>query len=80
MKTLTVGEFKANFSEVLKDISEGKQIAVSYGKKKSIIGYFVPNLPQKKQPKRILGIWKNEMVVKWSDNDKLSEEEFLGLL
>ncbi len=34
METLTIGEFKAHFSEVLKKVQEGKEVAISYGIKK----------------------------------------------
>ena len=34
MKVLTVGEFKAKFSDVIADILKGDEVAVSYGKKK----------------------------------------------
>jgi antitoxin (DNA-binding transcriptional repressor) of toxin-antitoxin stability system len=44
MKTMSVGEFKAHFSEVLEDIKAGIGIAVTFGRKKEVIGYFVPDL------------------------------------
>jgi len=34
MKVLNVGEFKANFSVVLKQVLAGEEIGISYGKKK----------------------------------------------
>lgn len=78
MKTMSVGEFKTHFSEVLEQVKSGVGIAVTYGKKKDIIGYFVPKL-KNKDGKRKLGILKGKAEVIFNDNFKISEEEFLGL-
>jgi len=77
MKTMTVGEFKTHFSEVLDELKSGKKIAVTYGKKKEIVGYFSPELPE--QPKRKLGILEGKATFTFSDDFKMTEEEFLGL-
>jgi len=53
MKTMTVGELKAHFSDVIEQVKAGEKIAVTYGKKKEIVGYFSPEIPQ--QPKIKLG-------------------------
>ena len=34
MQTMTVGEFKSHFSEVLDKVKQGEDIIISYGKKK----------------------------------------------
>lgn len=46
MKTLSVGEFKAHFSDVIEEVKKGAKIAVTYGKKKQVVGYFVPSTKQ----------------------------------
>ncbi|WP_316772413.1 prevent-host-death protein [Pedobacter frigiditerrae] len=78
MKTMSVGEFKTHFSEVLEQVKAGVGIAVTYGKKKDIIGYFVPKI-KNTSAKRKLGILKGKAVVTFNDDFKISEEEFLGL-
>jgi len=55
MKTMTVGEFKAQFSEVVEAVRSGETIAVSYGRKKDVIGYFQPE-PADDAPKIKLGL------------------------
>jgi hypothetical protein len=50
MKTMTVGEFKTHFSEVIEQVKKGEEIAVTYGKKKEIIGYFKPEIKMEKRP------------------------------
>jgi antitoxin (DNA-binding transcriptional repressor) of toxin-antitoxin stability system len=78
MKTMTVGEFKAHFSEVLEQVKAGVGIAVTYGKKKDIIGYFVPK-QKGTTTKRKLGLLNGKAEVIFNDDFKISEEEFLGL-
>ncbi|TDG35123.1 prevent-host-death protein [Pedobacter changchengzhani] len=78
MKTMTVGEFKAHFSEVLEDIKSGIGVAVTYGRKKKVIGYFIPEL-EKNNEKRKLGLLDGKAEVIFKDDLKITEEEFLGL-
>ena len=80
MKTLTVGDVKTHFSEVLKDVQNGEQIAISYGKKKKVIAYLVSEIKtEPKKPKRKLGLLEGKATFKWVGDGKITEEEFLGL-
>ena len=42
MKTISVGEFKTHFSHILEQVKAGEEFAVTYGKKKTVVGYFLP--------------------------------------
>ena len=77
MKTMTVTEFKKHFSEVLSAIKDGETIAVTYGRKKEIIGYFIHEIPQK--PKRTLGILEGKVKVTFGRDWEMTTEEFLGI-
>ena len=77
MKTMSVGEFKAHFSEVLEDVKAGIGIAVTYGRKKEIIGYFVPDLEENNERK--IGMLDGKAEIIFKDDFKITEEEFLGL-
>jgi len=77
MKTMTVGEFKTHFSEVLKQVESGEEIAITYGKAKKVKAYLVPKKEQLKPRK--LGILKGKAKVIFPKNFKITEEEFLGL-
>ena len=80
MKTLTVGDVKTHFSEILKDVQNGEQIAISYGKKKKVIAYLVSEIqPEPKKPKRKLGLLEGKATFSWVGDGKITEEEFLGL-
>ncbi len=74
---MSVGEFKTHFSEVVEQIKDGEEIAVTYGKKKEVIGYFVPKL-NKEKGKRTLGLLDGKADVLFKDDFKITEEEFLG--
>jgi antitoxin (DNA-binding transcriptional repressor) of toxin-antitoxin stability system len=79
MKTLTVGDVKTHFSEVLKDVQNGEQIAISFGKKKKVIAYLVSEIKSEPKPKRKLGLLEGKATFKWVGDGKITEEEFLGL-
>ena len=42
MQTLTIGELKTGFSEVLKKIRSGQKIVISYGRKREKVAVIVP--------------------------------------
>ncbi|HET7360939.1 MAG TPA: hypothetical protein VFI78_03315 [Salinimicrobium sp.] len=78
MKTMSVGEFKTYFSDVIERVKSGERIAVTFGRKKEIIGYFLPELPTL-NAKRKLGILKGKAKVEFKKDFKITEEEFLDL-
>lgn len=78
METMSVGEFKANFSEALQKVLAGEKVNISFGKKKEIVAMLVPKEKEKK-PKRKLGILEGKGQIIFKDDFKMTEEEFLGL-
>jgi antitoxin (DNA-binding transcriptional repressor) of toxin-antitoxin stability system len=48
MKTMTVAEFKARFSEALDAVRQGESIAVTYGRSKRTVAVFQPLLKGRK--------------------------------
>jgi antitoxin (DNA-binding transcriptional repressor) of toxin-antitoxin stability system len=78
METMSVGEFKSNFSEVLKKVLAGEEIGISYGKRKEIVARLVPKATTKK-PRRKIGILEGKGQVSFGKDFKITEEEFLGL-
>ena len=59
MKTLTVGEFKAQFSSVIEMIKQGEEVEVTFGKQKEVIGVFKPKEKKKDNSLRKFGTLKN---------------------
>jgi len=79
MKTLPVGEIKAQFSEVLEKVRQGESFGILYGKKKRPVAMIVPYVEAGKKAKRQLGILDGKTEFKFADDFKISEEEFLAL-
>ena len=77
MITMSVGEFKTHFSEVLEQVKAGEKIAVTFGRKKEVVGYFTPELP--KLPKRKLGILEGKATFIFAPDSDVTAEDFLGL-
>jgi len=78
IKSLSIGEFKAQFSDVVKTVDSDNCIAVTYGKKKEIIGYFVKDAKIAYEA-RALGPLKNEASFTINSDFEMSEEELLDL-
>ena len=77
MKKMSVGEFKTNFSQVIEEVKSGEKIAVTFGKKKEVIGYFIPEI-QKTVIKRKLGVLEGKATIIFHDNFKMTDDEFLN--
>ncbi len=77
MQVVTVGEFKTNFSEMLKRVLAGEEIGISFGKRKEIVARLVPKNEEKK--KRKIGLLDGVAKATFAKDFKISEEEFLSL-
>ncbi|MBI5660031.1 MAG: type II toxin-antitoxin system Phd/YefM family antitoxin [Nitrosomonadales bacterium] len=79
MKTMTVGELKAQFSEVLGQmIKNGEPVAISYGKKKEKIAAIVPYSQIRPQAERPLGVMKARARCVIHDNFALDDSGMFG--
>lgn len=79
MKSLPVGELKAQFSEVLEKVQQGESFEITYGKNKKPVAKIVPINGSKSKKKRKLGLLEGKMKVVFADNFKMTEEELLDL-
>jgi prevent-host-death family protein len=77
MKTMSVGEFKAHFSEVLKEVEKGEKIGITFGRKKEVKAFLVPK-EENKEPRK-LGILEGQGKAIFKGGYNMTEEEFLGL-
>jgi antitoxin (DNA-binding transcriptional repressor) of toxin-antitoxin stability system len=78
MKTMTVGELKAQFSEVLGQmVKNGEPVAISFGKKKQKIAAIIPYSQLKPQTERTLGLMKGRARCVIHDDFALSDEQML---
>ena len=79
MKSLSVGEFKAQFAEVLEMVQQGESVGVLYGKSRKPVAKLVPMSSSKSKKKRKIGILDGKVNIRFAKNFKMTEEEFLGL-
>lgn len=79
MKTLPVGELKAQFSEVLEKVKRGESFGILYGRKKKPVAMIVPYAEKDLKKERKIGLLDGKVDIKFSDDFKMTEEEFLGL-
>jgi len=78
MQTLTIGELKTSFSEVLKKIRNGEEIVVCYGKKREKVAVIVPYSAYTSTPERSLGPLKDRAGCIIHDDFEISEKEMLA--
>lgn len=79
MKTLPVGEIKAQFSEVLEKVKQGETFGILYGKKKKPVAMIVPYAETEKKAERKIGILDGKANIRFAEDFKMTEEDFLGL-
>jgi antitoxin (DNA-binding transcriptional repressor) of toxin-antitoxin stability system len=79
METFSIGEMKSRFSEIIGELRKGREIIVSYGKKKEKIAVLVPYAIYNKKPERKLGLLKDKGNCTIHKDFKISDDEFLSL-
>ena len=80
MKKVQVGEFKANFSEIIKQVRENnKEYIVGYGKKNEAAAVLIPVEKYKRlKGKRQFGLLKDTGSFELADDFKLDDDGFLS--
>ncbi len=79
MKSLPVGEIKAQFSEVLEKVQQGESFEITFGKNRKPVAKIVPVNGAKPKKKRKIGIWEGKVKFVFADNFKMTDEELLDL-
>jgi len=77
MQTLSIGELKTRFSEVLGRLRGGQEIVISYGKKKEKVAVLVPYSNYRGSPKRELGLLQERGRYVIHEDFKMTDEEIL---
>ena len=78
MQTFTIGELKARFSEVLGQVRQGKEIVISYGKKREKVAVLLPYSRYSAKPERKLGLLRGRGHFVIHKDFKISDEEMLA--
>jgi prevent-host-death family protein len=77
MKSIGIGEFKAQFSSVIKEVQEGHPIAITYGKKRTKLAVLVPYDQYVKSAKRTIGVLQGKASYHIHDDFTITDEAFL---
>lgn len=78
MKTLTVGELKARFADVLKEVEGGHTIAVSYGRRRRKVAAIIPYDQYAGVCARSLGVLEGKATYRVAPDFPMSDEELIG--
>ena len=77
MKSVAVGEFKAQFSSVIKELQEGQPITITYGKKRTKLAVLVPYDQFVKSAERQIGVLQGKASYVMHDDFTITDEAFL---
>jgi len=78
MKTLPVGELKAQFSEVLEKVRAGETYGILYGRQKKPVAMIVPYSEGQAKKHRKIGLYDGKVTIRISEDFEISEEDLLG--
>jgi antitoxin (DNA-binding transcriptional repressor) of toxin-antitoxin stability system len=78
MKTLTVGELKARFADVLREVEGGEVVAVSYGRRRRKVAAIVRYDQYTGVRERNLGVLEGKAVYRIAPDFTVSDEELVG--
>jgi len=78
MNPLTVGEFKARFSEVMDSVRKGHEVVLLFGRKKQKLAVLVPYNKYADKYSRKIGVLDKKAFFKTGKGFKMTEEELLA--
>jgi antitoxin (DNA-binding transcriptional repressor) of toxin-antitoxin stability system len=78
MKTLTVGEFKQQFSEALDAVRHGETVVVAYGRRCTKVAAMIPFTSLRVHKKRKLGALQSTATMKIRRDFVLTDIELLS--
>jgi antitoxin (DNA-binding transcriptional repressor) of toxin-antitoxin stability system len=76
VKAMTVGQIKAEFSDVLADVRKGQTVAVEFGRKRKRVAMIVPY--QEATEARKLGVLRETASFLWMGDGKISDDDLLN--
>ena len=77
MQSISVGELKARFSDVLERVRKGEEIIISFGKKRKRVAVLLPYDRYIPKQERKLGLLKDRGFCAIHDDFKMTDEEVL---
>lgn len=78
MNQMTVGQFKAKFSESLEKVLRGESVGITYGRNKKRVAALVPYKKFMNTNSVKLGLLEGKASFKLRGDFKITDEEFLA--
>ncbi len=78
MQSISVGELKSRFSEVLERVKKGEEIIISFGKKHKRVAVLLPYDHYTQKQKRKLGLLMDRGKCVIHKDFKLTDEDMLS--
>lgn len=75
MTTITLGDLKTRFSDILKRVKLGEEIAIVSGQKKEVLAYIVPQKNKDNQKPRPLGLLDGTAKIVFAEDFKMAERD-----
>jgi prevent-host-death family protein len=75
---MQIGELKAHFSDVVKEVQNGEEIVISYGKKRENVAVLIPYSAYQQTNKVKLGMLKGHATAEFAEDFKMAPAELLG--
>ena len=78
MQSISVGELKARFSEILEQVRKGEEIIISFGKKRKKVAVLLPYDRFTPKQERKLGLLRDRGACVIHEGFKITDEEMLA--
>ncbi len=78
MRSLTIGEFKANFAKIVETVKQGESFGVLYGKRRTPVAMLVPYHDPQDNLARPIGLYDGQVTIRFADDFEITEAELLG--
>ena len=75
---MQIGELKARFSDIVKQVQNGEEIVISYGKKRENVAVLIPYSAYQQTNRVKLGQLKGRATAEFTDHFKMTPAELLG--
>jgi antitoxin (DNA-binding transcriptional repressor) of toxin-antitoxin stability system len=78
MKTMSVGDAKSYFSQILEEVKQGSKVGILYGKAKKPVAMIVP-YEEEPVKERKIGLLDGKVKIEFMDDFSMTTEDLLGL-
>lgn len=78
MESISVGELKARFSQILERVKAGEEIVISYGRKRRKVAVILPYDRYVSKRERVLGLLKGRASCVIHEGFKMTDEEMFS--